>query len=152
MGSQIHGQVLVGGDSTRWQPIAAVELGDGTYALKVDTELTLDSANINLSNVKVASVDQTSNTLRYIKVLDDGTIVTESSPLDGYEIADVDDENEPAGKNYYGYSNMDEDWYILEEDLTVSPATYRYFKGTGGYVAGFAARTGHAYDYFHNIF
>jgi len=154
--SQTYGQVKNVDGTTKWKPIEAVLQPDGTYHLAVDTEIALDSANINISNLKVGSVDQTSNTLRYLKVEDDGTLVTVSMPLDSYDVIDTDDgfdESNP-GVNYYGYADTDENWYIKEETVTAvgTPNTYRVFKGSGNYATAFANRTGHAYDYYFNIF
>lgn len=154
--SQIYGQIKDTDGTTRWKPIRATQLPDGGYALDVNTELVLDSTNINLSNLKVGSVDQTSNTLRYVKTEDDGTIVTISSPLELYEVADVADgfyEDNP-GINYYSYTDREENWYILQETVTAvgTDNNYRYFKGSGNYFTAWTNKAGHAYDFFHNIF
>jgi len=48
----------------------------GNYTLKVDTEITayISGATWVVTNVKVGSQDQTSGTLRYLNVKDDGTL------------------------------------------------------------------------------
>lgn len=154
--SQIFGKLKLNDGTTRWKPIAAIPEADGTYSLKVNTELTLESGNINISNLKVGSVDQTSNTLRYLKVEDDGTLVVISSPLDLYEVVDTDDgfDEDNPGTNHYGFADRDENWYIMEEVVTAvgTPNTYRYFKGSGAYATAFNTRAGHTYDYYFNIF
>jgi len=149
--TQVYGQAHETGKPETWRPIAAEQLPDGRWALKVDTELSLDSGNIYISNIKVGSVDQTKANVRYLKVLDDGTVVAMSNPTQFYKIADVDDQG--AGNvSYYGYVDVDGNWYILEEDRSVSPNTYRYFKGSTSYPTNWTGRAGLAYDYFYNIF
>jgi len=147
--SQLYGQLKNSDGTTRWKPIEAILQSDGGYAIRVDTELVLDSGNISIGNIKVGSTNQTSNSLRYLRVESDGTLVVISTPLDLYEVADIDDENEPS-PNYFGYVDMDGNWYIMEEDQ--SAGTYRYFKGTSDYPTNWATRSGLAYDYYYNIF
>jgi hypothetical protein len=75
--------------------------------------------------------------------------VTEAG-LTKYRISDVDD---VAAVKYYGFLDPAGNWYIMKEDTSVSPKTYRYFRGTtGGYLAGWAGRAGLAYDYYDVIF
>jgi|GEM_PF-4763167 len=62
------------GRITGWAPAATVDQGDGTLALKVDTELIVEDATIVLGNVKVGSTDQTAANVRYLKVENDGTV------------------------------------------------------------------------------
>jgi len=64
------------GNIIGWAPIASSEEGDGTLRIKVDSELEVDSATFNLTNIKVAAIDQsgTPSTLRYIKTDTDGVV------------------------------------------------------------------------------
>jgi len=149
--ADIYGQYIEAGKPEQWRPIAAEKLPDGRWALKVDTELSLDSANIYISNIKVGSVDQTKTNVRYLKVLDNGTVVAMSNPTQFYKIADVDD-NGPGNISYYGYVDVDGGFYILKEDRSVTPNTYRYFKGDSGYPANWAARAAKTYQYFYEVF
>ena len=138
-----------------WHPLECVKQPDCTYVLKVDTELSLDAGNIYISNIKVGSVDQTQNNIRWLKVLDDGTLVAMANPTELYRVADVDDNNgagNPSGVNYYGFVDVGGGWYIMEEDVSGSTATYRYFKGDTNYATNWGVRTGFSYDYFFNIF
>jgi len=64
---------------TGWAPIATVDQGDGTLALKVDTELEIGDATLIISNVKVGSTDQSSLNVRYIRTLEDGTTVVDEA-------------------------------------------------------------------------
>jgi hypothetical protein len=153
MSNQIHGQELVPGLTTRWQPIAAVKQPDGTYALKVDTELVLDAANINLANLKVGSTDQTSNNLRYLKTLDDGTVFITSVSEDilgDYKASETQDRG--PFPHYFGLTNEEEDWVIIEQTRSGNDDSFRYFAGSGSFSTAWTNRAGHAYDYFHNIF
>lgn len=146
---QLYGRTKDVDGTTSWKPIAAIPQPDGTFHLAIDSELTVDAGNLNLSNLKIASKDQTSANLRYLKVLDDGILISVSTPLELFEIADVD---QAGTVRYYGYSDDLENWYIMKEDKSVVPNTYRYFKGSGNYALAFANRATHTYDFYHNIF
>lgn len=78
--------VDINGNITGWAPIASVDQGDGTLALKVDTELEIGSATFIISNVKVGSTDQTSLNVRYLRTLDDGTVVVDEALDDKLKI------------------------------------------------------------------
>lgn len=54
---------------------------DGLKALVVDTEITIDAATFNITNLKVASTDQSALGQRYIKCDTDGTIWTRDIPF-----------------------------------------------------------------------
>lgn len=71
----------------------------------------------------------------------------DSDPLAKYKIADVDDSSDPK---YYGFTRADGAWYILKEDTTGSPKTYRYVKGADSY--DFSNRASETYGYFHTVF
>ena len=149
--SQIYGQIKNPDGTTTFKPIRATLLPDGIgYALAVDTELVLDAASVTISNLKVGSLNQTVSGSRWLKTLDDGTVVVQltnsSLLLDGYEVNDTISLG--AFPRYHGFSNNEEDWYIIEETAT----TIRYFAGTGNYVAAWTGRADHSYDYYHNIF
>ncbi len=73
--SQIHGHLVESGNTRDWHPLAATKQADGTYILKVDTELTLDAGNISITNLKVGSTDQTAVNAKFLKTLADGTVV-----------------------------------------------------------------------------
>jgi len=153
--SQLEGQYHEIGKPETWRPIAAEKLPDGRYALKVDTELSLDAANIYISNIKVGSVDQTKTNVRYLKVLDDGTVVAMSNPTQLYKVADTDDPEtgNNSGINYFGFVDVNGNWYILKEDLTGATASYRYIKGSSGYPTNWTNRVSLVgWDYFYNIF
>lgn len=66
-----------------------------------------------------------------------------------YKVADVDD---AAAVKYYGFVDAVGGWYILEEDKSVTPNTYRYVKGDSDYLANWGNRTTQPYDYFYNVF
>ena len=154
--SQIYGQLKDTDGTTRWKPIAAIPQPDGTFHLACDTELVLDGANISISNIKVGSTNQSSSTLKYLKTEDDGTLITVAIPLDSFTAIDILDPHHESnpGVNYYGYADTEEDWYILEETVTVagSEDKLRYVKGSGNYATAWANKTGHTYDYYFNTF
>lgn len=156
MGAQLYGYLPysdrpAGKKQQEWYPIKGIYQTDGSLVLKVDTELELDAGNIYISNLKVGSVDQTKTNTRFLKTLDDGTIVTISNPTQFYRPADIDDKG-PGNVSYYGFTDINGNWYILEEDLSVTPNTYRYAKGSANYPANFIGRAGLTYGYFYNIF
>lgn len=72
--AQIRGFFQETGKTGDWHPLAATKLPDGSYILKVDTELTLDGANISITNLKVGSTDQTATNAKYLKTDVDGTV------------------------------------------------------------------------------
>ena len=154
-GSQIHGHLDETGNSRVFHPLECKKMPDGTYILKVDTELELDGASIYISNIKVGSTDQTSTNVRYLKVLDDGTVVVMSNPTELYVVADTDDKQTGNATliYYYGFVDIDGNWYIMKEDLTGSTATYRYIKGSSDYPTNWTNRTTLVgWDYFYNTF
>jgi len=71
---QLYGQIKNPDGTTTWKPIEATSNGEGSYAIRVDTELILDGASVSISNIKVGSLNQTSSELRFLKVEDDGTV------------------------------------------------------------------------------
>lgn len=80
--SQLYGQIQSKDGITRWKPIEAVLQPDGAYGIKVDTELVLDGAQVTISNIKIGSLNQTSSTLKFLKVEEDGTVVVTNDELD----------------------------------------------------------------------
>lgn len=151
----VYGQYIESGKPETWRPIAAEQLPDGRWALKVDTELDLGAASIYISNIKVGSVDQTKTNVRYLKVLDNGTLVATPNPTELYRVADTDDPEtgNVSGINYYGFVDINGEWYILKEDLTGATGSYRYLRGSSDYDINWNGRTGlSGWDYFFNIF
>lgn len=64
-----------------------------------------------------------------------------------YNISDKDIENDIK---YYGFVGKSGDWYILREDTTDN--TYRYVKGSSGYLTNWNNRESLTYDYYHEVF
>lgn len=79
--------------------------------------------------------------------VDAATLVGQQDTLAHYKINDIDDAGTPV---YYGFTDKDENWYILEENSLNN--TYRYAKGANDYATNWTARAGLSYDYFYNIF
>lgn len=77
--AQLYGKVHETGKPSDWKPLACTKQADGTYVLKVDTELSIDSVSLNIDNLKIASTDQTVGNAKYIKVKADGTVYVEGS-------------------------------------------------------------------------
>lgn len=77
--AQIRGFLKEAGKTGEWHPLAATKQPDGSFVLKVDTELTLDGANISITNLKVGSIDQTAINATYLKTEADGTVNTKNS-------------------------------------------------------------------------
>ena len=77
-GKPLSGLVLPildgGGNIIGWAPVATTDNGDGTVSLKVDTELIVETATFNVTNIKVGSTDQTAGNTRYLKTDTDGVV------------------------------------------------------------------------------
>ena len=150
---QLYGQIKTIDGTTKWKPIEAVLQPDGSYAIKVDTELVLDGASVSISNLKVGSLNQTSNALRYLKTRDDGTVVVEivgGDPLENYKV--VRSQDTGAYPYYFGLTDESENWVIIEESKNLNVSSFKYFAGTGNFQTGWTARAGLAYDEYFNIF
>jgi len=77
---------------------------------------------------------------------DQGQLKLASSTHGEYRISDLDT---GGSKEYYGYTDKDGNWYILE----LTAATARYCKGKGDYATHWGKRnTELIYDYFYNVF
>jgi hypothetical protein len=73
--------------------------------------------------------------------------VVSANILEGYKLADM----ETGGANeYYGYTDKDENWYIMQLTTTTS----KYCSGVGAYAAAWALRVppGQTYLYYHEVF
>jgi len=83
------------GDQIKFVPLAVTLDADGLGVLKVDTEISVDGATLNIDNLFVASTDGTPGNARYIKVNEDGSL-----PVDGAFVC--------AGipKHYNGTANI----------------------------------------------
>jgi len=152
MGENIHGQHIIAGESTRWHPVGVTQRPDGKWALMIDSELQLDGSNVSISNIKVGSVDQTTGTLRYLKTLDDGSLVIstqEENPFAGYNVSRTTD---GAFPRYYGLTDKNENWIIIKEGKSGSDSDFTYFKGVNGFLNAWTAKASHAYDEYYNIF
>lgn len=149
-GSQIQGHSPAPGDTTIWRNIGATQLTDGSWALKVDTELTLDAGNISISNIKVGSTNQTSATLRFLKTLNDGTVVVTmgvDDPLAGFNAARSQDIG--TFPHFFGLVDTAENWIIIKETKSGSESTFLYVTGTGSFATNWTARAGKTYiEYF----
>jgi len=73
--------------------------------------------------------------------------VVSSNLLEGYKLADMETGGETE---YYGYTDKDENWYIMQLTTTAS----RYCSGAAGYAAAWIARVppGQTYLYYHEVF
>ena len=154
MSSQLYGYIPydnrpAGKKQQQWWPLKAELQADGTCILKIDSELELDAGNVYITNIKVGSVDQTKTNVRFLKVLDDGTLIAVSDPTKLYKATDVDDS---GAVKYYGHTDVDGEWYILEEDTSGAVATYRYVKGSSDYTTNWTNRALLTYDYYYNVF
>ena len=67
------------------------------------------------------------------------------NPTDSYKITDLDS---GGATQYYGYTDVDGAWYIMQ----LTGTTGRYVKGTSGYTTAWTNRASQSYDYFYNIF
>lgn len=67
-----------------------------------------------------------------------------NAQMAGYLICDSDD---TGAVKYYGFEDVEGRWYILKEDTSVSPKTYRLTKGNSGYSTNFTNRASLTYGY-----
>lgn len=72
----------------------------------------------------------------------DGRMVYD--PLAQYKIADLDE----STTSYYGFTDPDENWYILKLTATAG----RYTKGSEDYTTAWTNRASLNYDYLHEVF
>lgn len=77
--AQLYGCLYEAGIPSDWKPIACTKQADGSFQLKVDTELSVDHLTLTVNNVKVGSTDQTEANARWLKVKADGTVYMEGS-------------------------------------------------------------------------
>lgn len=94
-----------------------------------------------------------------ISATDTGVQTAITDQLNNYQVADVD--KPITSVNYYGFLDKEGNWYILKEDKSANPNTYRFVKGTGSgaglryetaTTGAWATRASLTYDYFHNVF
>lgn len=73
--------------------------------------------------------------------------VVSSNILEGYKLADMET---GGATEYYGYTDKDENWYIIALTTTTS----KYCSGAAAYGAAWAARVppGQTYAYYHEVF
>lgn len=148
--AQIQGHGPKPGDTTTWRNIAATQLSDGTWALKVDTELVLDAGNISISNIKVGATDQSTSNLRYIKTLDDGTVVIESNdPFTNYKAARS---TRGAYPRYYGLVDDNQAWIIIKEERVGSEDIYTYSSGSSNFVSNWNNRVSLSFNEYYDEF
>lgn len=139
--SQIYGQIKGIDGTTKWKPIEAVLQADGSYAMRVDTELVLDAGNITISNLKVGSTNQTVSGARWLKTLDDGTVVVSDgvdNPLAGFNAARAQDIG--AFPHYFGLVDIDENWIIIEQSRSGTEDTFLYASGAGSFLTNWGNR------------
>lgn len=70
--AHLYGHLVKDGKTGDFHPLECTENPDGTFTLKVDTELSLDGADVNL---KVGSTDGTAANSTYLKTEADGTTI-----------------------------------------------------------------------------
>ena len=79
--AQLYGNNYEAGKPSDWRPLACTKQADGTYILKVDTELSIDALTLEINNIKVGSIDQTAANAVYLKTKADGTVYIEGTVL-----------------------------------------------------------------------
>lgn len=77
--AQLYGNLYEAGIPSDWRPLACTKQSDGSYVLKVDTELSVDSLTLEINNIKVGSTDQTAANAVYLKTKADGTVYIEGT-------------------------------------------------------------------------
>lgn len=77
--SQLHGFLYETGKPSDWKPLKCTKQADGSYVLKVDTELSVDNLSLEINNIQVGSTDNTKDNTTYLKTKADGTIYIEGA-------------------------------------------------------------------------
>lgn len=72
--------------------------------------------------------------------------------IDEYKVNDFDDDGVDANPNYFGFERLDGRWYIMKEDKSTNPITYRYAKGSGDYTTNWSGRTSLTYGHYGDVF
>ena len=115
----------------------------------VDVEVAADAqGRLKSSGVITAHVDEIETKLDTVNGHIDtlemvlGNIAKRLLP-DAFKITD-EDRSEPA---YYGYTDEDENWFIMKATTSGSLVTYRYKYGSGSYAANWTGRAGLSYGY-----
>ena len=74
----------------------------------------------------------------------------------GYQIVDQDVDSGDGDITYYGFLNQEGEWYIMQEDLSVSGdanlKAWRFIKGDSDYSTNWTGREALSYDTFQNAF
>ena len=77
----------------------------------------------------------------------DGSVVN-FMVLDGFALSDAD-ESSPA---YYGYVDVDGNWYIMKATVVGTVTSYTYASGTSGYATARTNRASQTYKTFNAEF
>ena len=75
-----------------------------------------------------------------------GTATPTTSPTEGYKVTEISSED----FNYYGFVNLEGNWYIMREDPTVG--SFRYVKGDINFSKAWGKKDTLKYEYFHEVF
>ena len=67
-----------------------------------------------------------------------------------YRISDQDIAG--SGVFYFGYVDPAGAWYLMKQDGSSNPTTYRYVKGDSDYTTAWTNRATQTYDYFYTVF
>ncbi len=75
--------------------------------------------------------------------------ITNNESLDNFFLSDLDDASTPK---FFGYTDKNENWYIMKESISSGITNFRYKKGTTDYETNWTNRASLTYDYFYNEF
>ena len=70
----------------------------------------------------------------------------QAQPTDGYRISEIDDNV----ISYFGFTNKDGAWFIMQEDSDTG--SFRYSKGNGNFPGNWENRENLKYDYYSSVF
>lgn len=93
-----------------------------------------------------------SNALAPIRLTADssGRLQTSSiNPLNNYVLAEDDSS---GTTKYWGYVDVDGNWFIMRETTSNEIVSYRFTKGVSDFATNWASRTTESYDYLYNTF
>lgn len=123
----------------------AARSSEATLAL---VKAKTDNLDLALTALRDALLGVDSKTLSDIVAKDFAT-AAKQNPLDKYRIADID---KATSVKYYGFTSVTGAWFILREDRSAAPNTYRYVNvGAVDYPTAWTNRATLSYVYLHQL-
>lgn len=125
------------------KPVDLSPLQDVVDQLKsLEKAVKAQKQTIDLSPV-MDGLDQLNTTFRSIKIPVPNFI---QDPFIRYKAADEYDDGVSTNVKYYGFVDPEGHWYIIKNDPSSNPKTYRYAFGSNNYATNWSNRASLTYD------